>query len=286
MACAEETPSQLPTPQAAAAPKAGMVDAPCPPPKELPAALRDIGTAMVTPGHPAADYFKTLSRDALTALMQKQKDVEAEKVRDWPGACHYKAANAALQGHALRVVFMGDSITENWSVADPSMFDQDVVDRGISGQTTPQMLARFMQDVVDLHPRVVHIMAGTNDVAGNTGPNSPDDFKNNVRAMVELARANHIALVIGSILPSNAFPWQPKVRPASRIAELNIWLRGFAAQIHAEFVDYHSALKGADDELPAKFSNDGVHPNTTAYAIMRSLAEAAIGRAEFGRKPK
>jgi lysophospholipase L1-like esterase len=146
------------------------------------------------------------------------------------------------------------------------------------------MLARFMQDVVALKPQVVHILAGTNDIAGNTGPNSPEDYKNTIRAMVTLAQANHIAVVLGSIPPANKFSWQPKLSPAPRIAELNAWLRAFAAEAHAEYVDYYSALAGPDSGLPAKFSIDGVHPNITAYAIMRPLAEAAIGRAQGARR--
>ena len=275
---AEETPSQALSPQADAAAQVGMVDAPCPPHDE-PAALRDALASFVTPGRSLADFIKSASPEMLKSLAQIRKEQEVEKARDWPGACHYKAANAALRGHAPKVVFMGDSITELWGRADPTMFGNDIVDRGISGQTTEQMLTRFMQDVVDLKPHVVHIMGGTNDIAGNTGPNSPEDFKNTMRAMVTLARANHIAVILGSIPPSNKFSWQPKLTPAPRIAELNAWLRGFAAEVHAEFVDYHSALVGSDGEFPAKLSNDGVHPNTAAYAIMRPLAEAAIARA-------
>ncbi len=255
-----------------------MVDAACLP-HVASTAEHDMVVDLVTPDHPFANFLKGASRDTIAGLMELKKDRDAEKARDWPGVCRYKADNAALQGRSPRVVFMGDSITEYWTLADPTFFGRDLVARGISGQTTEQMLTRFMQDVVDLKPRAVHILGGTNDVAGNTGPNSPEDFKNTMRAMVWLARANHIAVVIGSIPPTNKFSWQPKLKPGPRIAELNAWLKTFSAEVNAEFVDYHTALAGPDGELPAKFSNDGVHPNTAGYAIMRSLAEAAVDRA-------
>jgi lysophospholipase L1-like esterase len=232
----------------------------------------------VTPDHPFLEYLKTLNQETIKSLGEMQKNSEAEKVRDWPGACHYKAANAALGAHAPRLVLMGDSITQNWMVADPKFFSEDIVDRGIGGQTSPQMLARFMQDVVDLKPGIVHIMAGTNDIAGATGPTSVEDFENTLRAMVELARANHIKVIIGSILPMKAIILQPTLKPAPRVAQLNTWLRSYAADVHAEFVDYYGALAGPDGEFLSKFSNDGVHPTTVGYAIMRQMLEAAIGK--------
>ena len=284
LASGEETPAQSSPPQADVVPPIGMVDAPCLPHVES-VAERDMVADLVTPDHPFANFLKSASRNTIAGLMQLKKDRDAEKARDWPGACRYKADDAALQGHSPKVVFLGDSITEYWNAADPTMFGRDVVERGISGQTSQQMLTRFMQDVVDLKPRAVHLLAGTNDVAGNAGPNSPEDFKNTMRAMVSLARANHIAVVIGSILPSDKFSWQPALKPAPRIAELNAWLRAFAAESHAEYVDYFGALAGPEHELPAKFSNDGVHPNTAGYAVMRPLAEAAIVRALSVRRP-
>ncbi len=137
---------------------------------------------------------------------------------------------------------MGDSITEGWGVGDPSLFSGAVVDRGISGQTSPQMLVRFYQDVVALHPQAVHIMAGTNDVAGNTGPSSPDDFKNNIRAMVDLAKANHIQVVLASILPAERFAWRPDIQPVEQIRRLNAWLRQYASQHKLIYADYYSSL--------------------------------------------
>lgn len=199
---------------------------------------------------------------------------------DWPWLCRYRAENAAIDpSHPPQAVFIGDSITEFWGARDPSFFAGRFLDRGISGQTSPQILLRFMADVVALHPRVVHIMAGTNDIAGNTGPNAPIDFKNNIRAMVTLARASHIAVVIGSILPSDHFNWQPALRPAPRIVELNGWLRDYAKAEGAVYADYYAALAGPQGELPPAFSKDGVHPEPAGYALMRPVAERAIAEA-------
>lgn len=199
---------------------------------------------------------------------------------DWPWLCRYRAENALVgQGSRPKVVFMGDSITEGWKVRDPAFFGADVIDRGISGQTTPQMVLRFWQDVVALRPRVVHIMAGTNDVAGNTGPNSPEDYRNNIRAMVDLARANGIRVVIGSILPADRFLWSPTLRPAAQIVELNRWLKSFAAAKGLVYADYYAAMANPDGGLPRELSPDGVHPNLAGYEIMRPLAERAIAQA-------
>jgi lysophospholipase L1-like esterase len=171
---------------------------------------------------------------------------------------------------------MGDSITENWALADPQFFARGIVNRGISGQTTPQMLVRFRADVIDLKPQVVHIMAGTNDVAGNTGPTTAQDVKNNIVSMVELARANAIRVVLGSIPPAAAFKWRPEVDPVPQIDALNTWLREYAAQNRLEYIDYHAALAGPSGELRAELGNDGVHPNRDGYRIMRTLLEQKI----------
>jgi lysophospholipase L1-like esterase len=200
---------------------------------------------------------------------------------DWAWQCRYRAENAAVDpAHPPHVVFIGDSITENWLHSDPDFFAHGNLGRGISGQTSPQVLVRFWQDVVALHPAVVHIMIGTNDIAGNTGPTSPEAYKNAVRAMVDIARANHIAVILGSIPPSTTFGWQPAVQTAPWIARLNAWLKDYAAERHLTFADYHSALAGPAGELPAEFGPDGVHPNAAGYAVMRGVAERAIAEAD------
>ena len=200
---------------------------------------------------------------------------------DWAWLCRYRADNALVDpAHPPHVVFIGDSITENWLPSDPDFFAHGNLDRGISGQTSPQLLVRFYQDVVALHPAVVHIMAGTNDIAGNTGPTTPEAYQNAVRAMVDIAKANHIAVILGAIPPSVTFGWQPAVQPGPWVARLNQWLKVYAAQEQLVFADYHAALAGPASELPAEFGPDGVHPNAAGYAVMRGVAERAIAEAE------
>ena len=200
---------------------------------------------------------------------------------DWAWLCRYRADNALVDpAHPPHVVFIGDSITENWLAADPDFFANGNLDRGISGQTSPQLLVRFYQDVVALHPRIVHIMVGTNDIAGNTGPTSPEAYQNAVRAMVDIAKANHITVILGAIPPSVTFGWQPAVQPGPWVARLNQWLKVYAAQEQLVFADYHTALAGPASELPAEFGPDGVHPNAAGYAVMRGVAERAIAEAE------
>ncbi len=216
-------------------------------------------------------------------LREYLKKHAEDLARDFPDLCHYQSDNEAiLKGAHPRVVFMGDSITEAWGAGDPSLFSRGVLDRGISGQTSPQMLVRFYQDVVALHPRAVHIMAGTNDVAGNTGPSSPADFKNNIRAMVDLARANRIQVILASILPAERFPWRPDIQPVEQIRNLNAWLRQFARQHHLIYADYYSALTTPSGAFRPELSNDGVHPNTDGYAAMRPIADSALRKAVHG----
>ena len=203
--------------------------------------------------------------------------------RDFAGTCHYKSENAAiLKGAHPTAIFMGDSITEGWREGDPSLFNHAVLDRGISGQTSPQMLVRFYQDVVALHPQAVHIMAGTNDVAGNTGPSSPEDFKNNIRAMVDLAKANHIRVIVASIPPAERFPWRLDVQPVEQIRQLNAWLRQFADQRKLIYADYYSLLTTASGAVRPELSSDGAHPNSDGYAAMRPIADAALRKAMHG----
>lgn len=203
-----------------------------------------------------------------------------QKNFDWAWLCRFRRDNARIaQWPRPRAVFMGDSITEFWSLHDPGLFSHGIVDRGISGQTSPQMLLRFYQDVIALHPLVVHIMAGTNDIAGNTGPTSPDQFKNNIMAMVTLAQANHIRVVLASIPPSLRFGFHPSIRPAPRIAELNMWLRSYAAASGAVYADYYAVLAEPDGRIKDRYSSDGVHPDMLGYQVMRPVADAAIERA-------
>ncbi len=207
------------------------------------------------------------------------------QLRDWGGLNRYHAENAALPPPAAgekRVVFFGDSITDSWGRGpeNGTFFPgKPYVNRGISGQTTPQMLVRFEQDVVRLRPAAVVILAGTNDVAGNTGPETPEMIEDNFRAMTALAKSNGIRVVLSSILPVFDYPWRPGLEPAGKIRDLNAWLRSFAADEHVVYLDY--AVKLADERggMRPGTSKDGVHPNAAGYAVMSPLAAEAIERA-------
>ncbi len=196
---------------------------------------------------------------------------------DWPNLAKYRDANAALAAPARnekRVVFMGDSITEGWALPN-----KRYINRGISGQTTPQMLVRFRQDVVDLHPAAVVILAGVNDIAGNTGPSTIEMIENNLMSMTDIARGNHIAVVLCSVLPANHFSWKPDLAPAQDIVRLNQWMKRYAADHRFTFVDYWSAMADDKQGLPASLSADGVHPNEAGYRVMAPLVERGIRRA-------
>ena len=199
---------------------------------------------------------------------------------DWGWRCRFKADNAAWGAdHPAKAVFIGDSITEGWGKADPALFSDGTLNRGISAQTSPQLVVRFWQDVVALHPKVVHIMIGTNDIGGNTGLSSVADYQNAIRSMVTLAKANGIAVVIGSILPADHFNWRPEIKPAAQIVTLNQWLKDYAAAEGLVFADYHTAMATPAGALPKAYGEDGVHPNAAGYAVMRPIAEKALSDA-------
>ena len=175
------------------------------------------------------------------------------------------------------MVLTGDSITDFGREGDPTLFRNGlVVDRGISGQTSDQMLVRFWPDVIALHPRVVQILAGTNDIAGNAGPITERHYEEDIEAMVELAQAHHIHVVLGAIPPAIRFWWRPQYRPAAEIRRLNEWLRRYARSCGARFVDYYSRLATPRGAFLPRLSNDGVHPNSAAYRVMSALARRAI----------
>jgi lysophospholipase L1-like esterase len=195
---------------------------------------------------------------------------------------HFKDADAALKPPAAgeaRVVFMGDSITQGWNLEE-SFPGKPYINRGISGETTPQMLVRFRQDVIDLEPKVVVILGGTNDIAGNTGPMTLEETEANLESMAELARVNGIYVVLCSVLPAFDYPWAPGLEPAPKIARLNAWMKDYAAQKGFVYVDYYAAMKDERGGLPPALSRDGVHPLPAGYAVMTPLAEAGIEMAE------
>jgi lysophospholipase L1-like esterase len=221
---------------------------------------------------------------ARTSDQAARDSVEVERLRnDWAGLRRYRSANATLSAPMLdenRVVFYGNSITDAWAQHFPTMFPgKSYVGRGISGQTTPQMLMRFHQDVVALGPKVVVILAGTNDIAGNTGPSTLEMIEDNLMAMTEIAKQHHIRVVLSSVLPAFDYPWKPGLNPAPKIIALNAWMKRYASDAGETYLDYHSAMTDVRGGLPADLSRDGVHPTEAGYRIMAPLAEAAIARA-------
>jgi lysophospholipase L1-like esterase len=217
-----------------------------------------------------------------TPQQRGAREADERLHKDWAWLARYQQANAQLETtRQPRVVFMGDSITQGWYDMVPAFFTPGRVDRGISGQTTPQMLLRFRQDVIDLKPAVVQIMAGTNDIAGNTGPMTASQSQANIMSMAELARAHGIRVILASIPPADHFPWRPGLVTAPRIAEMNSWLRAYAAKTGAVYADYWTALHDGD-ALRANLTSDGVHPNAAGYAAMAPVADGAI-RAALAR---
>ena len=177
-----------------------------------------------------------------------------------------------------RVIFFGDSITQMWKL-DLSFPGKAYINRGISGQTTSQMLVRFRQDVVALQPEVVVILAGTNDIAENQGPTTVEAIEDNLASMVELAEAHHIRVVLCSVLPVEVYGWRRNIRPVEKIATLNAWLKGYAEGRRTFFVDYYSATENENHGMKKELSDDGVHPNAAGYAVMAPLAARAISDA-------
>ena len=218
-----------------------------------------------------------------TAAAPQRSPQEERLHNDWPNLQRYRDANAALLPPAMgenRVVFMGNSITEGWIKYFPSQFPRKpYVGRGISGQTTPQMLVRFHQDVIALQPKVVVILAGTNDIAGNTGPSTLEMIEDNLASMTELAKAHNIRVVLCSVLPVYDYPWRPGLEPAPKIVALNAWMRHYADSTGSVYVDFHGAMADARQGMRAELANDGVHPNETGYRIMAPLVEEGIARA-------
>ncbi len=208
------------------------------------------------------------------------------RLRDWANLARYRDANRALAPVPGRVVFMGDSITDAWPQPRFGEFfpGKPYVGRGISGQTTPQMLLRFRQDVINLKPKAVVILAGTNDIAGNTGTMSNEDIQGNLMSMAELAKANGIRVVLSSVLPvseyhvTTAAP-QTTLRPMDRIKSLNDWMKKYAAAEGHVYLDYFSAMVDDKGLLRAELSADDLHPNAKGYALMAPLAEAAVQQA-------
>ncbi|MGB5272104.1 MAG: SGNH/GDSL hydrolase family protein, partial [Eudoraea sp.] len=203
--------------------------------------------------------------------------------QDWAQLGHFDAANKELpdaKTNEHRVVFMGNSITIGWSHSQPEFFEgKPYVNRGISGQTTPQMLVRFRQDVIDLKPKVVVILAGTNDIAGNTGPSTLQMIADNIMSMAELAEANGIKVVLCSVLPAYDYPWRKGLMPNEKIPALNTMIKSYVNSKGLVYLDYFSAMTDDKNGLREDLGSDGVHPNKKGYELMAPLAEKAIAKA-------
>ena len=203
--------------------------------------------------------------------------------QDWANLNRFKKQNEAL-GLPLkgekRVVFMGNSITEGWKNSDPELFDNhDFINRGIGGQTTPQMLVRFRSDVINLQPKVVVILAGTNDIAGNSGAMTLEEIRDNIASMAELAKSNGISVIISSVLPAYDYPWRPGLEPNIKIPELNKMLKDYAEHNGITYLDYYSAMADDRNGLPNDLAEDGVHPTKKGYEIMKPMVLEAINLA-------
>jgi lysophospholipase L1-like esterase len=236
------------------------------------------GAVVSTPSAQQAGDCPELAR-AMQDLMRA--DI---RVRDFAELRRYHDDNRTAKG---RVVFLGDSITDVWGQPQFGGFfpGKPYVNRGISGQTTPQMLLRFRPDVIALHPEVVVVLAGTNDIAGNTGPMTDEEIEGNLTSICELAQANRIKVVLASILPVSDYHRRPPAppmtsrRPPQRVDAVNAWMRRYAAEHHHTYLDYFTAMVDGSGMLRAELSEDDLHPNAKGYAIMAPLAEAAVQRA-------
>jgi lysophospholipase L1-like esterase len=229
------------------------------------------------------------------AELKTRVDRAETKLNDWPNLARYRDANTKVGAPTKdedRVVFMGDSITDGWKLAQ-YFPGKPYINRGISGQTTPQMLIRFRPDVIDLKPKVVVILAGTNDLSGNTGPMTIEATEANLQSMAELARANGIRVVMSSIMPVSDYGKnkdgqpinQTTRRPPANIVAINDWMKKYAAENGLTYLDYFSAMVDDKGFMKSDISRDGLHPNEKGYEVMKPLAEQAINAA-LKKKPK
>jgi lysophospholipase L1-like esterase len=229
----------------------------------------------------SAAFAQSALTDDLTKL-KSQLDRDKKILQDWPALARYADDNATRASTTNTVVFMGDSITDFWIKRSPQFFADNptYVDRGISGQTTPQMLIRFRPDVISLKPKVVVILAGTNDIAGNTGPMTLEMIEDNFSSMAELAKAHGIKVVMSSVVPvCDYIRSQTDRRPPAKIIALNEWIKDYCAKNKLVYLDYYNAMTDDQKMLKKEITNDGLHPNEAGYAIMEPLAEKAIAAA-------
>lgn len=215
----------------------------------------------------------------LAFITMASNTLAQDQNQDWPNLQKYRSENKDIiqKGDFPEVVFMGNSITEGWASQRPEFFqNNNYVGRGIGGQTTPQMLIRFTPDVLDLKPKAVVILAGTNDIAGNTGVSSVKMITDNIAAMAQLAKAHNIKVILSSILPVYTYPWRPDVQAVPMIAEVNNWMEDYANVNGFVYLDYFASTADAKKGLKKEYSGDGVHPNQTGYSVMEPLVKKAI----------
>ncbi|HSP11404.1 MAG TPA: SGNH/GDSL hydrolase family protein [Salegentibacter sp.] len=216
---------------------------------------------------------------SISTLYAQNKD---RMEQDWPNLQKYHQENQKIKDSGKKpiAVFMGNSITEGWVNTNPEFFRKNnFTGRGIGGQTTPQMLIRFTPDVIDLEPEVVVILAGTNDIAGNTGASSVKMITDNIKAMAQLAKANGIKVVLSSILPVYDYPWQPGLNPVEKIASVNTWLKSYAQENNHIYLDYFPALANKKRGMKPEYADDGVHPTKMGYTVMEPFVLDAIKKA-------
>ena len=213
----------------------------------------------------------------LSLLIINMNDIYGQ---DWPNLERFRLQNEVLKQDTTntnRIVFMGNSITEGWLNDSKSFFyTENYINRGISGQTTPQMLIRFKSDVVELKPALVLILAGINDIAENTGHSSIDMIMNNITSMAEISQSNDVLVILCSVLPASSFPWRPDLSPSGKVIELNRRIKAYSEENDHIYLDYFSSMVDQKNGLIARYSDDGVHPNLEGYRIMQPLAENAI----------
>lgn len=227
--------------------------------------------------------MKLLRFTFLIVLLLFMNFIFKTKAQDWANLNQFRKENSEVgsaRSDEDRIVFMGNSITIGWLKHAPEFFNNpNYINRGISGQTTPQMLVRFRQDVLKLHPKVVIILAGTNDIAGNTGPSTLEMIEDNLYSMAELAKAHNIVVILCSVLPVYNYPWNKRLNPSEKIIELNSRIKEYADTHGIVYADYFSSMVDEQNGLKAEYTKDGVHPTQAGYEVMAPIAEKAIARA-------
>lgn len=227
--------------------------------------------------------MKNIKNPLIVVFFASLLSLNSVMAQDWANLKMFKEENKKIGAPSKgenRVVFMGNSITIGWLNARPGFFEgKPYINRGISGQTTPQMLIRFRQDVIDLAPKAVVILAGTNDIAGNTGPSTIKMIMDNIKGMAEMAHANGIKVILSSTLPAYDYPWKPGLEPANKIIALNKMIKEYSEAKGHIYLDYFSKMADERNGLPKKYAKDEVHPTVEGYKVMEPLVEAAIAKA-------